>query len=130
MAPPRKRDWRNVKRFRSVEFKVWMSPAEHQQLVSDAACEGITAGALIRKKTLGSKVPPNGYRIPENSIKPELASLLGHVGKLGSNINQIARAYNSQQPVPAALHATLQQLQLLATDARTLLRSASASSDR
>lgn len=123
--PKRKRDWRNVKRFRSVEFKVWLSPDEHQQLVTQAASSGVTAGALIRKKTLGSAIPENSHRIPENSIKPQLVALLAHLGKVGSNLNQVARAYNSNAPAPAALYTTLKQVQSVAAEARSLLRPAS-----
>lgn len=118
-----KRDWRKVRRFRNKEYNLRLSAEEHEQLFTLAAQKGVTVGALIRQQVLGSEIPKNCYRIPQSSLKPELAKLLAHLGKVGSNLNQVARVYNSRNtPTPAALHATLKQLQLVVHDVRTALK--------
>jgi hypothetical protein len=46
--------------------------------------------------------------------REELAKLLGHIGKIGSNINQIARAANSNLPYSQqALDDHLAELEIL-----------------
>lgn len=126
-----KRGWLKVQRYRDKVFNVRLSAEEHERLFALADQYGMTVGALIRKKILGSEVPQNSHRIPQSSLKPELAKLLAHLGKVGSNLNQIARVYNSRNTsAPAALHATLKQLQLVAQDARNLLKANTNTSDR
>lgn len=126
-----KPDWRKVRRFRDKEYNLRLSAEEHEQLFALADQKGTTVGAFIRQELLGSDIPKNCYRIPQNSPKPELAKLLAHLGKVGSNLNQIARVYNSRNtPSPAALHATLTQLQLAARDVRNALKPTVNTGDR
>ena len=44
----------------------------------------------------------------------ELARLLGELGKLGSNVNQIAKAFNSTGAVPASPQLTAMQTDIMA----------------
>ena len=54
----------------------------------------------------------------------ELARLLGELGKLGSNVNQIAKAFNSTGAVPTPPELTAMQTDIVAMRA-ALMRGAS-----
>lgn len=64
--------------------------------VADKA--GLSVGALLRAAALGD-AGPRAVRRPPIERK-ELARLLGHLGKVGSNLNQLAHAFNSRGRVP------------------------------
>ena len=64
----------------------------------------------MRALALGS-AGPRAVRRPPIERK-ELARLLGHLGKVGSNLNQLAHAFNrnGQAPALAELNAIRQQI--------------------
>jgi hypothetical protein len=66
---------------------------EDAMLNAKAQAAGISVGAYIRATALGDAGPRSRRRpIIEREL---LARLLGHLGKVGSNLNQIAAAVNS-----------------------------------
>jgi len=85
--------------------------ANERALIDAAATQaGLSVGAYLRTQALG-KPGPRAIRRPPIERK-ELARLLGHLGKVGSNINQLAYAFNSTRRIPglAELAAVRQQI--------------------
>ncbi len=79
--------------------------AKERALIDAAATEaGLSVGAYLRTLALG-KPGPRAVRRPPVERK-ELARLLGHLGKVGSNLNQLAHAFNrnGRAPVLAELN--------------------------
>ena len=78
-----------------------------EELELAAAARGVPAGVLARvlvKKGLQSEMrTPSVRRAIANGC--ELRKLLGEVGKIGSNLNQIARVLNSPAALPTKLDA-------------------------
>ncbi len=72
---------------------------EHDRIDAAAQKAGLSIGAYVRQLALGS-AGPRAVRRPPIERK-ELARLLGELGKIGSNINQLAHAYNGQGQHPA-----------------------------
>ena len=66
---------------------------EYKQIKDDADLIQITAGAYVRKVVFNAPVPRQSKR-PSIEIQ-KLAHLLGQIHKIGCNINQIAKAANS-----------------------------------
>lgn len=60
---------------------------------------GMSYSALVRKTLIGNAGP----RTPRKRIdRVELCRLLGETGKIGSNVNQLARVANSNGDLPTA----------------------------
>ncbi|HZP09037.1 plasmid mobilization protein [Methyloceanibacter sp.] len=59
---------------------------------------GLSVGAFVRALALG-KPGPRAVRRPPVERK-ELARLLGHLGKIGSNVNQLAHGFNRTGILP------------------------------
>ncbi len=74
--------------------------AAEERAAVDAAAEraGLTVSSYARQAMLGAPAPRQVRRPPVE--KKELARLLGEVGKIGGNLNQIARAVNTGVVVP------------------------------
>jgi hypothetical protein len=68
---------------------------EEEKAIIEAAAEaeGISVGAFIRARTLGDPGKRSRRRPPAD--RAELVKILAELGKIGSNINQIARRINS-----------------------------------
>jgi hypothetical protein len=64
----------------------------------------------MRAAALGD-AGPRAVRRPPIERK-ELARLLGHLGKVGSNLNQLAYAFNSRGRVPALAELTAMRQQV------------------
>ncbi len=109
MAP-----WRGRKRVNDPRTK--LIPAirctnEERVAIKAAADQaGLSVGAFLRASALGDAGPRAVRRPPVE--RKELARLLGHLGKVGSNINQLAHAFNSTRRIPgsAELEAVRQQI--------------------
>jgi hypothetical protein len=85
---------RRRRRVKSVRF----SPEELARLEADAARAGLTVGSYVRFVVLQAPVPRQARRPP---VERELLSkALGELGKVGSNVNQIAKHLNSGRSVP------------------------------
>lgn len=83
---------------KSRAFAIRFTPAQLAQLAAAANDAGLSVGTFARTVLLGSPGPRAMRKPPVQ--KAELARLLGELGKLGSNVNQIARAYNQQRATP------------------------------
>ena len=96
MAP-----WRGRKRVSDAKnsFISVRCTAEERSKIDEAARQaGLSIGAYLRSLALGS-AGPRAVRRPPIERK-ELARLLGHLGKVGSNLNQLAHAFNRERRIP------------------------------
>lgn len=93
--------WRGRRRVKDAKtsFISVRCTAEERAVIDEAArTAGLSVGAYLRTLALG-KAGPRAVRRPPIERK-ELARLLGHLGKVGSNINQLAHAFNQRGRVP------------------------------
>jgi hypothetical protein len=67
--------------------------AEHATITAAAAQAGLSAGAYLRFLGTGTAGPRAVRRPPVE--RAELTRMLGELGKLGSNVNQLARTANT-----------------------------------
>jgi mobilization protein NikA len=74
------------------------TPSEYAQLEAAAERAGMTISAFMRHQCLGTAGPRAARRPPVERIA--LAQILAHMGKCGSNLNQIARVLNSGGDAP------------------------------
>jgi hypothetical protein len=81
------------KRARTKHLTIRFSPDERDTVDSKADRAGLTSGSYARQVLLGAPAPRQVRRPPVE--KRELARLLGALGYIGNNINQLARASNS-----------------------------------
>jgi hypothetical protein len=89
----RKSENRQRQRVRHFRF----DSAEDAALEAAAAEAGLSVTAYVRQRTIGSA----GVRSLRKRIDlAELARLLGETGKIGSNVNQIARVANANGDLP------------------------------
>lgn len=96
MSERRPAPWRGRPRVDDPREKwthVRWTEAEHQELAARAGEAGLSVGAYLRAVALGSAGPRAVKRPPVNRVM--LAKLLGAIGHLGSNVNQLAKAANS-----------------------------------
>ncbi|HWX35554.1 MAG TPA: hypothetical protein VNZ53_50055 [Steroidobacteraceae bacterium] len=96
MAP-----WRGRKRVKDARTKlipVRCTAVERAAIKAVADKAGLSVGAFLRAAALGDAGPRSVRRPPIE--RKELARLLGHLGKVGSNLNQLAHAFNSRGRVP------------------------------
>jgi hypothetical protein len=87
--------WRGRRRVadpKTVPISLRCTAKDHAAISAAATKAGLSIGAYLRSLALGS-AGPRAVRRPPIERK-ELARLLGQLGKVGSNINQLARAYN------------------------------------
>lgn len=76
-------------RKRQPPFSLWLSPEEKNEIKSRANIAGLSMGGYC-KSVLFNTPPPKRSRVPSLD-KIELSRLIGQVGALGNNVNQIAR---------------------------------------
>lgn len=84
----------NRKRTKSIHIRC--TPHEHSLIHTRADRSGMYVGSYLRTLALGEPGPRAARRPPVE--KRELARLLGELGKIGSNLNQIARALHMGDP--------------------------------
>jgi Bacterial mobilisation protein (MobC) len=104
--------WRGRRRVMDVKekFIAVRVTVEDRAKIAEAASEaGLSIGALLRSLALGS-AGARAVKRPR-AERVELARLLGELGKVGSNVNQIAKALNSIGRIP-----TPQELPAMQTD--------------
>ena len=75
---------------RELIVKVRMTALEKKTLLSNSGLAGLTPSDYIRSRTTGS-APLIKKATPDRSA---FINALAHLGKIGSNLNQIARALN------------------------------------
>jgi len=81
------------KRVRNQHLTIRLAPDE--RLAVDAAAEeaGLAPGSYVRQRLLGGEPPRPVRRGPAD--RRELAKLLGQLGRIGGNLNQLAKAANT-----------------------------------
>jgi mobilization protein NikA len=101
---------RRVENPKQAFIAVRCTAQERATIKESAAKSGLAVGAYLRATALGSPGPRAVRRPPVE--RKELARLLGHLGKVGSNINQLAYAFNSTRRIPglAELEAVRKQI--------------------
>jgi hypothetical protein len=106
MAPWRGR--RRVSDAKTSFISIRCTAKDHAVIDENATRSGLSIGAYLRVLALGTPGPRAVRRPPVE--RKELARLLGHLGKIGSNLNQFAHAFNRNGWVPAfaELHAMRQ----------------------
>jgi hypothetical protein len=102
-APARKRAKAIPRRMRVKDARTRIIPvrsneSERAAISEKATRAGLSVGAFLRSLALGD-AGPRAVRRPPIERK-ELARLLGHLGKVGSNINQLAHAFNRDRILP------------------------------
>ena len=80
------------KRARDRHITIRLSAEERARLDDAAERAGLTTGSYARQLLLGAPPPRQSRRPPVE--RRELAKLLGELGKIGSNLNQLAKATN------------------------------------
>lgn len=96
---PRNYGKRKLADAREKFVAVRCSAAEHAALTAAAAQAGLSVGAFLRATALGR---PGPRAVRRATVETEaLARLLGEFGKLGSNVNQLARVANTNGDIPA-----------------------------
>ncbi len=70
---------------------------ERSTIDAHAERSGLTSGSYARLVLLGARTPRQVRRPPV--ARHELSRLLGELGHIGANLNQLARASNAGQPV-------------------------------
>jgi hypothetical protein len=81
------------KRARTDHLTIRLTPDERAVIDEAAERAGLTSGSYARQTLLGAKVPRQVRRPPIE--RRELARLLGHIGHIGSNLNQLAKVANA-----------------------------------
>jgi hypothetical protein len=80
---------KSEKRQRVRQVKTRMTEAEHAVFLARADKAGMASAAFLRAAAIGDAGPRAQKRVPADAAV--LRQVLGHIGKTGSNLNQIAR---------------------------------------
>lgn len=105
LAHPRKRKrapWRGRVRVRDARNKIIplrCNDAERVAIKAAAEQAGLAVGGFLRALALGD-AGPRAVRKPPVE-RQELVRLLGELGKIGSNVNQIAKAIHTTRNLPS-----------------------------
>ncbi len=78
---------------RPAPLSIRLSPEERADLTSRAERAGLSVGGYFRAAVLDVPLPRVSRR--PSADRAELARLLGAVGKIGSNVNQLAYVANT-----------------------------------
>lgn len=93
---PRPLRRKSEQRQRTRLAKTRLTDAEYALYLDRADKAGMPAAAFLRAAALGDAGPRAQRRVPANAQM--LRQVLGHLGKVGSNLNQIARSLNRGRP--------------------------------
>lgn len=107
------------RRQRERIIAVRCTPAEYDGIHALAEAAGLPAGAYLRAAAFGSPGPRAQRRPPVD--RQELARLLGQLGKIGGNLNQIARALHQRDYPPVD---EIKTALAAVTETRALIRKA------
>jgi len=86
-----------------ISFRV--RPAERRQIIADAKEAGLKVGSYVRKRLL--KEPQTVPTPQPTETRQLMKHLIGHIGRVGNNMNQIAFKLNSDMiltPLDRAVH--------------------------
>ena len=88
-----------------------LTESEYLAVADQANRSGLSLSSLARAALLGANVPVTRRPPVEKAL---LAQALGQLGKIGSNINQIAhRSHMGRAPMEGLMEAELAQLRLV-----------------
>ena len=119
--PPR--DWSKVQRTKSpYHVNLRLTPEEHERLTATAAALGVSKAGYAKSVIFGRPIPKVSRR--PKAIPADLRQILGLLGKLGSNANQIARARNVGEVMDGEAARTLQSIRAELEAMRALLLAA------
>lgn len=93
------------------QLKIWLSDDEHAALKARAEAEGVTVTDLIRARCL--KAPARRKR--RGPDVQELHRITAQLGRIGGNVNQLARVANENGRLP-----TVAMLQDTRAELRTM----------
>jgi hypothetical protein len=96
-ARPTEHKKRSEKRLKGKVLSVRVSPEEHQAVEAFAEREGLSTGSYVRSRVL-EQPTTRAIRRPPVEVRT-LSVLQASLNKVGSNLNQIARALNSGETV-------------------------------
>lgn len=88
------------KRQRTVTLRCRTLPAEAVQITKLAEDLGMSVGEVLRQAVLETKIRRPRKKLPSPD-RQELARLTGQLGRVGNNLNQIARHANREQQLNA-----------------------------
>lgn len=91
------------KRVRVNQLTIRLAPDEHAAVCTAAERSGLTTASYARQVLLGAPAPRQ-VRRPQIERR-ELARLLGQLGSIGNNMNQVAKLANFGDPVDRARFA-------------------------
>ena len=77
---------------RNQNIMVRFTETEYDLIKHNAAHAGLSLSAYVRKLALGGKVEPRYFLSPQIT---DMVPILSQLGKIGSNLNQISRYFNS-----------------------------------
>jgi hypothetical protein len=100
-TPKRAAPWRGRRRVadpKNVPITIRCTADDHAVIDAKAAKAGLKIGPFLRSLALGSPGPRAARRPPVE--RRELSRLLGQLGKVGSNINQLARGFHQTGVLP------------------------------
>lgn len=81
------------RRARTTHLTIRLTPDERRAIDDAAERAGLTAGSYARGVVLGAPAPRQVRRPPVE--RAELARLLGEIGHVGANLNQLAHTANT-----------------------------------
>jgi hypothetical protein len=93
--------WRGRRRVADAKgcfIAVRCTVKQNTAIKESAARAGLSIGAYLRALAVGNPSPRSVRRPPVE--RAELARLLGQLGKLGSNVNQLAHGFNRNGRLP------------------------------
>jgi hypothetical protein len=92
---------------------------ERRQIVADAKEAGLSVGSYIRKRLL--KEPQTAPTYQRTETRLLIKHLIGHIGRVGNNMNQIAFKLNSDQMLRSVDRAQMEEGIKALRDMRSLL---------
>jgi hypothetical protein len=104
------------KRRRAHLISIRLDEDERAELARRADATGITIAAYVRERSLDTP-PPRMRPRPTLEIR-ELARLTGAIGKIGANLNQIAKWANADKAISAERAALVEKFR---TEMRALM---------
>lgn len=105
---------------RTVTLGIRCTPTERDQVRAAATAAGITSAAFARRVLLAAATDRRRPDIRSSPLHPEVRRELG---RLGNNLNQVARALNSARGMPPAkLTALSEELGDVITELRLELQ--------
>lgn len=98
-------------------IKARVTPEEKSSFVAQCKTQGVSVSEAIKAEVF--KRPAKPQQLPATAgVDPaDLSRLLGHVGKIGSNVNQVARHLNQGNAIDQAMAERLEQAVMAMRDA-------------